>query len=1225
MRQAKIGNELYVYDLEPYVIELDIEDVVSVYVQEEKYDDFKALNPSLPLKKKNYLLQSIQQPVWYETMVAPDPDTVTISVDTSSISTEIAWDATGYALTAREFTTSPDSYASSVVITVDGEAYSEGMELQAGIHTVLYSLARTASNFAASASYSVVVTQEATPDTVTISIDDNTVNENITWDSLGYALTAKSFTTSPAEYASGVVITVDGNAYLQGMLLQAGTHTVLYSLAAGAHNFAASASYSVVITQDATPDTVTINVNTDTVSQEIEWDSLGYALTAKEFTTSPASYASSVVITVDGNAYSQGMLLQAGTHTVLYSLAATDDNFAASASYSVVITQDATPDTVTISINDATENENITWDSSGYALTAKEFTTSPAKYASSVVITVDGNAYSQGMQLQAGTHTVLYSLAATSDNFAASASYSVVITQDATPTTVTITVDTTPLSYNLAYNSAGYALTAREYSTSPSSYYGSVVTTVDGNEYSQGMLLQAGSHTVDYNLAATAYNFAASAYYPVTITQDAEPATVTISVDQTTVNGSFTYGGTGYALTAKSFTTSPTGFENDVVITVDGNEYSQGMLLQAGTHSVLYSLPDSLIHYGATNGYDVEVSTNPIQTSISVDTTTINETISYSSSGYALTAKQFATSPTGFENDVVITVDGNTYSQGMLLQEGTHTVLYSLATTSAHTSATAQYSVVISRAVAPAINVDTSHVDVWIDNSNSWEIVPKSFTTTPAGRNSYTTIYIQQQGEQDINYADMDAPSLGVGEYTILYSMPDPYDNSTYVTAYYGLTVNDQISAIAAVRDMQGNLYSSGDSFTVQNAYLNSYIPIDFCLYRNTQDAEHNYQQIYSNDTLISDCEKHFYSGDGTMSYNSSTGHYEIFVASQMESNWFYYPYDTVAYDDIEDSYSYADNGYKYSVAYGYLDMHISTWKDSPTINVDTTPISYTVAYGSSYQHTIRTYTTTPANYASSVVVTLDGNAVNNNQTSISAGSHTVNYSIAATSANNAASAYYSIVVTEESAPVPEPEAAAEVIDLIWTEDGTNIAPYWDTMSGNTACGDWEVTAVIDNNIQINDENYYVDSFDYYPDDGNLSYDNDGLPIIASGDWLQPDGSMVSLVQDSTDPEENDGVIDVGNGIWVKANLTDGNDTIELVFKIEFDISDDSAAAFLERDCVKYGFVRRYTEEKEDITKIKPSRSLYRYVSKEHAVKLRSFGMCLEEYEEYLSAQGAAV
>ena len=76
---------------------------------------------------------------------------------------------------------------------------------------------------------------------------------------------------------------------------------------------------------------------------------------------------------------------------------------------------------------------------------------------------------------------------------------------------------------------------------------------------------------------------------------------------------------------------------------------------------------------------------------------------------------------------------------------------------------------------------------------------------------------------------------------------------------------------------------------------------------------------------------------------------------------------------------------------------------------------------------------------------------------------------------------------------------------------------------------------------------------------------------------------------------------------------------------VEFDISDDSAAAFLERDCVKYGFVRRYTEEKEDITKIKPSRSLYRYVSKEHAVKLRSFGMCLEEYEEYLSAQGAAV
>lgn len=42
MRQAKIGNDLYIYDLEPYIIVRDIDNVDNVFVQEEKYDDFKS-------------------------------------------------------------------------------------------------------------------------------------------------------------------------------------------------------------------------------------------------------------------------------------------------------------------------------------------------------------------------------------------------------------------------------------------------------------------------------------------------------------------------------------------------------------------------------------------------------------------------------------------------------------------------------------------------------------------------------------------------------------------------------------------------------------------------------------------------------------------------------------------------------------------------------------------------------------------------------------------------------------------------------------------------------------------------------------------------------------------------------------------------------------------------------------------------------------------------------
>lgn len=72
---------------------------------------------------------------------------------------------------------------------------------------------------------------------------------------------------------------------------------------------------------------------------------------------------------------------------------------------------------------------------------------------------------------------------------------------------------------------------------------------------------------------------------------------------------------------------------------------------------------------------------------------------------------------------------------------------------------------------------------------------------------------------------------------------------------------------------------------------------------------------------------------------------------------------------------------------------------------------------------------------------------------------------------------------------------------------------------------------------------------------------------------------------------------------------------------IDFDLSDSKTAAFIERSCVNYGFILRYPQDKEDITRMSYRNSVYRYVGNENAVSMRSYNMCLEEYVDYLETQ----
>lgn len=72
---------------------------------------------------------------------------------------------------------------------------------------------------------------------------------------------------------------------------------------------------------------------------------------------------------------------------------------------------------------------------------------------------------------------------------------------------------------------------------------------------------------------------------------------------------------------------------------------------------------------------------------------------------------------------------------------------------------------------------------------------------------------------------------------------------------------------------------------------------------------------------------------------------------------------------------------------------------------------------------------------------------------------------------------------------------------------------------------------------------------------------------------------------------------------------------------IDFNVSDVTTKSFIERNCVNFGFILRYPEDKDEVIHLYPSETVYRYVGKDNAIKMRSFGMCLEEYKEYLNLQ----
>ncbi len=60
---------------------------------------------------------------------------------------------------------------------------------------------------------------------------------------------------------------------------------------------------------------------------------------------------------------------------------------------------------------------------------------------------------------------------------------------------------------------------------------------------------------------------------------------------------------------------------------------------------------------------------------------------------------------------------------------------------------------------------------------------------------------------------------------------------------------------------------------------------------------------------------------------------------------------------------------------------------------------------------------------------------------------------------------------------------------------------------------------------------------------------------------------------------------------------------------------------WLQKNCWDYGFIMRYTEDKKSITGISGEEWHIRYVGYDHAQRIKSLGLCLEEYVELLKKE----
>lgn len=97
--------------------------------------------------------------------------------------------------------------------------------------------------------------------------------------------------------------------------------------------------------------------------------------------------------------------------------------------------------------------------------------------------------------------------------------------------------------------------------------------------------------------------------------------------------------------------------------------------------------------------------------------------------------------------------------------------------------------------------------------------------------------------------------------------------------------------------------------------------------------------------------------------------------------------------------------------------------------------------------------------------------------------------------------------------------------------------------------------------------------------------------------------------------EPNGGCSELQTGLAIDINKLEDNSEEGFASSNEYN--------WLYDNCVYYGFILRYPEDKEDRTAVGFNPQRYRFIGKDNAIKMRALNMSFEEYHDYMSIQNS--
>ena len=203
------------------------------------------------------------------------------------------------------------------------------------------------------------------------------------------------------------------------------------------------------------------------------------------------------------------------------------------------------------------------------------------------------------------------------------------------------------------------------------------------------------------------------------------------------------------------------------------------------------------------------------------------------------------------------------------------------------------------------------------------------------------------------------------------------------------------------------------------------------------------------------------------------------------------------------------------------------------------------------------------------------------------------------------------------------------ISSLKWTDTEVSV-----TEEETTTKISWEL-------VLVNDDNYLPDDYDIYllTLSNGEQVDERIYPALQQMfDDMRALGHKPMVVSGYRSPEDQQAILDAKCREYIKQGYASDvakekalewvaePGTSEHQLGIAVDINPDYTVSkgvgfyeWLKDNAYKYGFIKRYPEDKVEITGISNERWHYRYVGKEAAKIMFEQNLCLEEYLEYIT------